>query len=385
MADKLGRGLLGSLRRRVAYETRLHRVENPAMRRARYPLPERVIRRVLSGNTFARFVGVYAGFALAITVVGVVASIYLPRVLPTWKPDDIKDINGFLKDATSYLLAAQVGLLAIVSVAVGLVTLIAQRDDGSSTSTDIQLYYNGALAYEVVASSVALLLVLCVQIFWPLDYAARAFGHEQAEPVVKVVLTALHMLWLAINIGAFAQFVAMSLRFVEPKARENMREQYTANVIVPDDLRRRILPWMYMTLPKTLLPESEADTGPLIAFGQGLADSGEIEISVNLSEPALLWDVRVWPLGIALRRWWRRVEAAGRPGLRPSAVLGRGISLALTPSFGFPVRGEKIWCRRSGGVALTAWEKRLIRYSFKYRKAKWVSRFSPVLAISLKN
>lgn len=60
-----------------------------------------------------------------------------------------------------------------------------------------------------------------------------------------------------------------------------MREQYTANVIVPDDVRRRILPWLYMTSPKTLLPESEADTGPLIAFGQGLADSGEVEISVN--------------------------------------------------------------------------------------------------------
>src|SRR5206468_9625179 len=133
---------------------------------------------------------------------------------------------------------------AVVSVAVGLVTLIAQRNDGSSTSTDIQLYYNGALAYEVVASSVALLLVLCVQIFWPLDYAIRASGHDQAVTAVKIILTGIHLLWLAINIGAFAQFVGMSLRFVEPKARENMREQYTANVIVPDDLLRRIFPWL---------------------------------------------------------------------------------------------------------------------------------------------
>lgn len=141
MADKLGRGLLGSLHRRVAYETRLHRKENPAMRRARYSLPQRAIRRVLSGNAFARFVGVYVGFALVITALAVVASIYVPNRLPTWKPDDIKGISGFLKDATSYLISAQVGLLAVISVAVGLVTLIAQRDDGSSTSTDIQLYY----------------------------------------------------------------------------------------------------------------------------------------------------------------------------------------------------------------------------------------------------
>lgn len=65
----------------------------------------------------------------------------------------------------------------------------------------------------------ALLLVLCVQIFWPLDYAVRAFAHDQAGLVGKCVLTTLHLLWLGVNIGGFAQFVTMSLRFVEPKAR----------------------------------------------------------------------------------------------------------------------------------------------------------------------
>jgi hypothetical protein len=245
MAEKLGRGLLGSLRRRVAYETRLHKAENPAMRRARYSLAQRGLRRFLSGKSFGRFIGWYVVIALVAAVLGVVASVYIPKAPPVWKPEEIKDISGFIKDATSYLISAQVGLLAVVSVAVGLVTLIAQRNDGTSTSTDVQLYYNGALAYEIVASSVALLLVLCVQIFWPLDYAIHAVGRDQAVLVVKIVLTGVHLLWLAINIGAFAQFVAMSLRFVEPRARENMREQYTANVIVPDDVLRRILPWLY--------------------------------------------------------------------------------------------------------------------------------------------
>jgi hypothetical protein len=223
MADKLGRGLLGSLRRRVAYETRLHRVENSAMRRARYSLPQRVVRKVLSGNGFAWFVGVYVAYTLLVAVLGVAATSYVPHLLPTWKPDEIKEINGFIKDATSYLLSVQVGLLAVVSIAVGLVTLIAQRDDGSSTSTDVQLYYNGALAYEMVASSVALLLDLCVQIFWPLDHAMHTLARDQAAPIVKIVLTGVHLSWLAINIGAFAQFVAMSLRFVEPKARKHAR------------------------------------------------------------------------------------------------------------------------------------------------------------------
>ncbi len=371
----LGRGLLGSLRRRVAYETRLHRAENPAMRRARYSLPHRLLRRALSGNTFAWFLGVYLAYTLVVAIVGVAAATYVPHRLPTWKSDEIKEINGFVKDATSYLISVQVGLLAVVSIAVGLVTLIAQRDDGPSTSTDVQLYYNGALAYEVVASSVALLLVLCVQIFWPLDHAMHALARDQAAPIVKIVLTGVHLLWLAINIGAFAQFVAMSLRFVEPRARENMREQYTANVIVPDDLLRRLLPWLYLTSPKTLLPESEADTGPFISIGGGLADMGEIEILVKLKRQVELQDVRVWPLGIALRHWWRRVEAAGRPGQRPG--FGRSISLILLPRFGSVEEGEAIWCRRISGVALDEWEKRLIRRSFKYRKLARIERGLP--------
>jgi hypothetical protein len=96
-----------------------------------------------------------------------------------------------------------------------------------------------------------------------------------------------------------------------------------------------------MTSPKTLLPESEADTGPFISIGSGLADMGKIEISVRLKRQVILYDVRVWPLGIALCHWWRRVEAAGRPAQRPG--LGRSISLALLPSFGLIEEGETIW------------------------------------------
>ena len=131
-----------------------------------------------------------------------------------------------------------------MSVAVGLVTLIAQRDDRASTNTDIRHYYDGALAYEVVGSSVALLLILCVQIFWPFHLVVHALGFEQSDSFNRLSLTGLHLVWLVVNITAFAQFIAITLRFVEPKAREQLRERYTANTVVPDDLWRRILPWL---------------------------------------------------------------------------------------------------------------------------------------------
>lgn len=54
------------------------------------------------------------------------------------------------------------------------------------------------------------------------------------------------------------------------------------------NLLRRILPWLYLTSPKMLLPESESEAGPLIVIGHSLADTGEIEISVRLKRQLLL-------------------------------------------------------------------------------------------------
>jgi hypothetical protein len=122
----------------VEHEIRLHRAENPAMRRTRYSPVERSVRVVLAGNSFGWFVGTYVAFALAVLLAGGLFTLYAPWLLPDAK--DWSGIDGFLKDTTSYLIAAQVGLLAVVSVAVGLVTLIAQRDDHASTNTDIRLY-----------------------------------------------------------------------------------------------------------------------------------------------------------------------------------------------------------------------------------------------------
>jgi hypothetical protein len=158
--------------------------------------------------------------------------------LPGWSGDTLK---SFLKDAAGYLITAQVGMLGIVSIAVGLVTLIAQRDERSSTNTDIRLYYVEALAYEVVASSAALLVVLCIQILWPIHFGLHKLGLGTSDLCFKVVLTAVHVVWVSINISAFAQFLATSLRFVEPSAREQMRERYTANVVIPNDLWERFL------------------------------------------------------------------------------------------------------------------------------------------------
>ena len=81
MADTLGRGLVGSLRKRVAHEIKLHRRENRAMRRARYSLLPRAVRGFLAGRPLEWFVGAYIALGLVVVLVGSVFSQYTPWLL----------------------------------------------------------------------------------------------------------------------------------------------------------------------------------------------------------------------------------------------------------------------------------------------------------------
>jgi hypothetical protein len=176
-------------------------------------------------------------------------------------------MKGLLKDAAGFLITAQVGILGIVAVAVRLVTLITQRDGRSSNNIDIQLYYAESLAYPMVSSSLALLIVLSIQISWPLQFELHWLGPGSKDLIFKVLITGIHVGRLSINLSAFAQFIITSLNFVEPSAREELRETFTANSVLPADLFRRLLLSLYMNAPKTIFPSSEEDSDLYVAFG----------------------------------------------------------------------------------------------------------------------
>jgi hypothetical protein len=368
LSSSLTQGLRGSLRRRVRREIKAHLRDNRAIRRARYSFFQRAARVLIAGRSLPAFLAIYLLLDLVLVGAEVIFNLRFPDALPGWTAPELKSL---LKDIASYLIAAQVGILGIVSVAIGIVTLITQRDDRSSTNTDVRLYYMESLAYEVVRSGAALLIVLCVQLLWPAQFFAHLAHLGGTDLVFKVVLTAFHLAWLLLNLAVFAQFVLTTLHFVEPSARERLRERYTANVIVPSDLWQRLLRLFYANAPKELVSAAGRESGLLVSFGHRMLTEGNVELCTKFAAPSVLHDVWLRPLGFVLRGWWHRSERT-LPQPRPqSAMRGHDVWLSLEPSFDAHYEGEVSWCRRRGGVAFHGWERLLMRLCYRFRADKY--------------
>jgi hypothetical protein len=101
---------------------------------------------------------------LAFVTAEILTALFVPEILPKWTAwvnGQTPDTKALILNVSSYLIGVQVGSLGIISLALALVTLIAQNE---GASTDVQLYYHESQATEVVGSCIALLVILCIQL-----------------------------------------------------------------------------------------------------------------------------------------------------------------------------------------------------------------------------
>src|SRR5947209_5669973 len=131
-------GITGSVKRWAAQEVNRHIRTNKTIRNARYSISLRCLRLFMADRPFAWFVVLYVSIDLFLVFIEILLVSVAPGLRPSLVPPD-PELRGFLKDAASYFITAQVGALGIVSIAVGLVTLIAQRQNAG---IDVQIYYH---------------------------------------------------------------------------------------------------------------------------------------------------------------------------------------------------------------------------------------------------
>ena len=360
--------LNGWVRREVSEQLR----GNPVARRVRYSVAQRTLRRFFGSGTFERFIGAYIIVNIAVISAEALSAWFVPEWLPSWSVSGsppATDIKALMLNVSSYLLGAQIGLLGVISLSLALVTLIAQRERSSS---DVQVYYHESFSFELVASCVALAAVLCAQLLWPLQFVLHRLGFGTDLQIFKLCLLGLHLAWLLVNLAAVAFFIATTFRFVQQSDRERLRERYTANVVLPRDLTQRLREHLYGLASKELIgDDEEGRERPTATFGFNFGDPSTVEVEATFERSVVLHDVRMIWVRWVLQRWSVRcIEAADQQLTSTSGGIGtEGPSIWFTPQVGQALCGSVSWCRRRGGVPLTAFEKFLLRCAFVYRSS----------------
>jgi hypothetical protein len=353
-------GWTGSLRRWAAREVKRHTKSNLTLRATRYSPSLHCLRGFMAYRPFTWFVAVYLIIDLAFVLLEVLStSSLLPGFHQSWASSD-PDLSLLIRDGNGFFIVAQVGALGIVSIAVGLVTLIAQQQN---SNTDVQIYYHESLAQEVISSSVALLAVLCLQVFWPVHRGVQFLGLGISSVESEIALTAIHATWLFVNLAALGHFVALSLSFVHPEQREGIRERYTANWVIPNELERRLQRALYASAAEGIFSPAGANDSPVIAFGYDLDSTDQAEVEANFLEPVVLFDVWMKPLIWVIRRWWLRcqlhAETVDNPSGNQRGGFGRlSTRLVFRPSFDRPLEHRAILCVGAYGFSGQSHEKR---------------------------
>jgi len=356
-----------SARRMVRHQLRL----NAAAVAVKRPALHRWLRSVFAVRTFRRFLSAYLVLNLVLVAIELFAAHVPVDAIPSWIPDARfpEGANAIILNVSGFMIAAQVGALGVISIALALVTIIAQRD---SFSTDVQVYYHESMAFEVVASCLALLVVLCVQLLWPVQHLLHYYVHSRDALLFKLILLGMHTLWLILNLGALAHFARTTLLFVQQSSRQAMRKQYTAAVSAPLEMIGRIREALYVAADQLTVrnayPAGSGAASCDVQYGTNFVDdAGEVEISSNFRRRVALCDVRISWVGWVIRRWGKRVEAHSGtpPATSPQARRNRP-RLTFALSLDQPVDRKIDWCRRSGGVPLLRIERMILRFAFRF-------------------
>lgn len=362
MTDWARGGPTWSINRFVAREVCEQMRNNPLARRARYRWPLRLLRRMLSVRSFWGFLALYLLIDVTAVALEVAWQWLAPGVYPSWASGSVA--NDLLKDVPGFLISAQVSLVGVISLALALVTLIAQRDDAS---TDVQVYYHESLFFEITASCLALVAALCLQLLWPLQFALHFTSAGGQTSLFKLGLLVFHLGWFLLNLAAVAHFVSVTFRFVQRRAREKLRESYTANVVVPEEMTQRLREALYHMAGTEAVPVDEDTINP-VAFGLEMSRY-EPELHTTFARPTRVRDLHVRFAYWAIGHWRRRCakQEGATYGVRPD---DSGPKLWFLPRIDRTLQGDVAWCHREGGLPLNWRERFALRLAFRFEEVR---------------
>ena len=214
-----------------------------------YSFIQRMIHRLFATKSLFRFIGYYGLVNILIIMTGLtfIDVLYF-------------NMKSFTLESSGALISVQAGVLGVISIALALVTIIAPKNNEISI---IEIYYHESRAFEIIVSSFALLSILSIQVFAPIQTIAVLFGIENTIPFLSVI----PFFWLMINLFGISHFIMTTLDFVNPAERRIIRKRFTKNFIQSDKQRNSHLPAPNRILNEMAIKSvSKIDQNDLVEF-----------------------------------------------------------------------------------------------------------------------
>ncbi len=347
--------LFGSIRRSAARAVRDLQAQNATLRAARNPLWLRLLRPIIVNRSLLRLLGVYALVWGALVASGLFVTLETPAALAPIAADLAQ--RETIRDILSYMLGAQATMVGLIfPLALGMVTLIVQRDEGAATNADVQVYYEQSLAYAVGTSGIALAIALLLALLGPEAMVLNLAGRANFAASISLALLVALGGWLLINLLVTWQFLVTSLSFIRPRYRAEARKRFVAAHTIPRHLSRLLANYGYLAIGEELFRDASEPT-PFAMVGAAYGTRGERAVTAHFGRPRTLRDIRRAPLRAATQLWaWRCRRAGEAPGGDKFDWM-----LGLAGPLGREFEGDVLICRRVGGVPLSALETWLIR------------------------
>ena len=186
-----------------------------------YSFIERMMHRFFSTKSLLPFIGWY-GLANLLVII---AGLTFMDIGSYWLENFLHFENGqpFPKNVGT-LIGVQSAVLGVISIALALVTIIAPKNNETSI---IEIYYHESRAFEIVTSSFALLAVLCIEIFLPVQSIAYWFGLNTKVPLLSFI----PFFWLLFNLVGINHFIMTTLDFVNPVEKRRIRKRFTRDLV----------------------------------------------------------------------------------------------------------------------------------------------------------
>jgi hypothetical protein len=353
--------LFGSIRKAAGRDVRRLRAQNRTLRAARGPYWLRVLGRVISNRSLFRLLAVYAIVWGCAVLAGALLTFQAPAALAPvvdglGKPETIREV-------LSYMLGAQATMVGLIfPLALGMITLIVQRDEGAATNADVQLYYDQSLAYAVGTSGITLAIALVVSLLAPEALVLGFLGRSAVTWSISLGLVIVLAIWLLANLLVTWQFLMTSLSFIAPSHRATARRRFVATRVIPRHLAALLSEYSYVQIGECLFLNADSRM-PFVMASASEGVRGDRAVTANFSRPRELFDVRLVPLRLAVRLWaWRCARPGEGPGTNKYDWM-----LGLAGPLDRVLQGDIVLCRRKGGVPFGPIERWLIRRSLVFR------------------